>query len=70
MELSKLINRLKGCWKIANNAKTTNFIIVDQNILKGRIDKIPPYLLETIQLIYRKAEDYVAKSHLKPESQI
>lgn len=29
MELSKLINRLKGKWKIADNAKATNFIIVD-----------------------------------------
>ena len=36
IELSKLINRLKGKWKISDNAKATNFIIVDQNILKGR----------------------------------
>lgn len=59
IELSQLINRLKGKWKISDNAKATNFIIVDQNILKGRFDKIPPYFLEVIQTIYLKAEDYV-----------
>ena len=41
IELSQLINRLKGKWKISDNAKATNFIIVDQNILAGREDKIP-----------------------------
>ena len=30
LELSKLINRLKGNWKISFNAETTNFIVVDQ----------------------------------------
>ena len=44
MELAKLINRLKGNWKISDNAKTTNFIIVDQSILKGRENKIPEHL--------------------------
>jgi len=29
IELSQLINRLKGKWKISDNAKATNFIIVD-----------------------------------------
>ena len=61
IELSKLINRLKGKWKIADNAKATNFIIVDQNILKGRDHKIPPVFLDLIKGIYQKAEEYVAK---------
>ena len=41
LELSKLINRLKGNWKISFNAETTNFIVVDQIRLDQRRDKIP-----------------------------
>lgn len=67
MELSKLINRLKGKWKIADNAKATNFIIVDKTILEGRSGKILPHFLDLIQAIYEKASMYVATSsdHLK-----
>lgn len=71
IELSKLINRLKGKWKIADNAKATNFIIVDQDILKGRKDKIPRYFQDTCQAIHNQAEEYIAagsSQHLKPQS--
>ena len=63
IELSKLINRLKGKWKIADNAKATNFIIVDQLILKDRKAKILPYFQELITQIFARAEKYVANSH-------
>ena len=67
IELSKLINRLKGKWKIADNAKATHFIIVDQDIYKGRRDKIPSLYLGIIQDIQRKAEDHLRNAHLKSE---
>ena len=66
MELAKLINRLNGNWKISDNAKATNFIIVDQSIFKGREHKIPPTFHDILITIARQAEEYVAKGeHLK-----
>ena len=43
LELSQLVHRLKGNWKISENVNNTNFIIVDKINYENRLDQIPSY---------------------------
>lgn len=67
LDLSQLIHRLKGNWKISENVKTTNFIVVDKINYENRVNKIPDSFKQIAEDADKKANNYVSAAQFQKQ---